>query len=115
MTVPPAMPTVNQITFGNDLGAEGAGRRQSIECGTPPCEYITYKLTDERRHCRRATTAPCTLRRVNTANSTDLGDPVVENVAANGLTFTFLPERRRHSATSEGDSRHGAGKPGRRP
>ena len=33
---------------------------------------------------------PCTLRRVNTADSDDSGDPVVEDVAASGLTFTFL-------------------------
>src|SRR3954471_9164245 len=38
-----AMPTASQITFGNELGAEGAGDGR-ILCGNP-CEYITYKLT----------------------------------------------------------------------
>jgi type II secretory pathway component PulJ len=74
LTVPPT--TVTQLTFGNNLGTpENANHR--ITCGTP-CEYITYKLVGN------------TLRRVNTSNSADAGEPVVENVATNGLSFTFL-------------------------
>ena len=46
---------------------------------------------------RRARGSPCsTLRRVNTANSTDPGDPVVENVVPGGLSL-HLPHERRHS------------------
>jgi prepilin-type N-terminal cleavage/methylation domain-containing protein len=78
--------TVNQITFGNDLGAQGAGNK-IVECGAP-CEYITYKLTDAAGDVP-CDESPCTLRRVNTANSADDGDPLVENVITNGLTFTF--------------------------
>src|SRR3712207_2757603 len=85
LTVPPT--TVSELTFGNDMGAPGAGNGVN-ECGTP-CEYITYKLTDTAGNAPCAT-APCTLRRVNSPNSDELGDPVVENVAANGLTFTLL-------------------------
>lgn len=98
LTVPPT--TVSQITFGNDMGAPGAGNGK-IECGTP-CEYITYKLTDS-AGTSPCNTAPCTLRRVNTANSADLGDPVVEDVAANGLTFTLLQGDGATLATNEGD------------
>jgi prepilin-type N-terminal cleavage/methylation domain-containing protein len=100
---PQAMPTATQITFGNELGAEGAGN-DKIECGTP-CEYITYKLSAP------STTAPCTLSpcstllRVNTANSTDSGDPVVENVVPGGLTFTYLKSNGTTLATSESDIR----------
>ncbi len=87
LTLPAGAPkTVNRITFGNDLGAEGAGNK-IVECGAP-CEYITYKLTDDASNAA-CTASPCTLRRVNTANSGDPGDPLVENVIANGLTFTF--------------------------
>jgi prepilin-type N-terminal cleavage/methylation domain-containing protein len=86
LAVPPT--TVTQLTFGNDLGNAGAANGK-IECGTP-CEYITYKLSDANNGtCTATATPPCTLRRVNTANSSDLGDPVVENVALNGLSFTF--------------------------
>jgi Tfp pilus assembly protein PilW len=91
---------VNQLTFGNDLSATGTAGRGVIQCGiTPPCEYITYKLTDGANSAVACTTASvtCTLRRVNTSDSTQAGDPVVENVApptgANpnrGLSFTFL-------------------------
>src|SRR5215212_7419624 len=42
---PQVMPAQTQITFGNELGAEGEGDG-TIECGNP-CEYITYKLTDD--------------------------------------------------------------------
>jgi type II secretory pathway component PulJ len=85
LAVPPT--SVAQLTFGNELGIAGAGNGK-IECGSP-CEYITYKLTDDTSNTM-CTAAPCTLHRVNTANSSDWGDPVVENVAVNGLTFTFL-------------------------
>jgi hypothetical protein len=98
LTVPPT--TVSQLTFGNDLGAPGAGNG-IIECGAP-CEYITYKLTDGAGNTPCAA-APCTLRRVNTANSGDLGDPVVEDVAANGLTFTLLQSDGATLATDESD------------
>ena len=85
LAVPPT--TVAQLTFGNELGA-GDG---VITCGSP-CEYITYKLTDSAGNngCTTAAAAPCTLRRVNTSNSAGPGEPMVENVAANGLSFTFL-------------------------
>ena len=89
LTVPPT--TVTQLTFGNDLGpAVGPGQGNGkIECGTP-CEYITYKLTDDTSNLA-CTAAPCSLRRVNTANSGDWGAPVTENVVVpNGLSFTFL-------------------------
>jgi prepilin-type N-terminal cleavage/methylation domain-containing protein len=100
---PQAMPSQTQITFGNELGAEGEGDG-TIKCGTP-CEYITYKLSAP------STTAPCTLSpcstllRVNTANSTDSGDPVVENVVPGGLTFTYLKSNGTTLATSESDIR----------
>jgi len=85
---PQAMPTATQITFGNDLGAGGAGN-EKIECGTP-CEYITYKLTDDDDASSDPCAAyPCDLRRVNAVDSTDPGSPVVENVMLNGLTFTY--------------------------
>lgn len=84
-----AMPTASQITFGNELGAGDL----KILCGSP-CEYITYKLTDDASGAA-CTAPPCTLRRVNVANSSAaLTNPrqhaVVEDVALNGLTFTYL-------------------------
>jgi hypothetical protein len=88
-----AMPTASQITFGNELvGAVGTDKAPKILCGTP-CEYITYKVTDDASNAL-CTVAPCTLRRVNAANSSAaLTNPiqhaVVENVALNGLTFTY--------------------------
>jgi Tfp pilus assembly protein PilW len=86
---PQAMPTVNQITFGNERGLEGAGNGE-IDClSAATCEYITYKLTTS-AGTTPCNAAPCTLRRVNAANSAGPGDPVVENVAANGLSFTYL-------------------------
>jgi len=87
LTVPPT--DVTQVTFGNDLpGAPGAGNGK-IECGSP-CEYITYKLTDDTSN-NPCTAAPCSLRRVNTANPGDWGQPVTENVLVpGGLSFTFL-------------------------
>jgi hypothetical protein len=87
---PQAMPTANQITFGNELGAEGDGD-ETILCDDP-CEYITYKLTDDvADSSAECTDSPCDLRRVNTANSTDPGAPVVDNaVFPGGLEFTYL-------------------------
>jgi Tfp pilus assembly protein PilW len=100
---PQQMPTATQITFGNDLGAPGAGNGL-IECGTP-CEYITYKLTNAAGDAAcTAATAPCTLRRVNGVNSAVAGDPVVENVAAGGLTFQYLKSDGT-AATNELDTR----------
>lgn len=94
------MPTATQITFGNERGDEGAGDRK-IDCPNPDdCEYITYKLTDDTDPLVECEEAPCTLRRVNTANSEDEGDPVVENVDPggpnNGIIFQYL--------TSDGDT-----------
>jgi competence protein ComGC len=89
--VPPGTPqVVTQLTFGNDHGPPELGN-DKIECGSP-CEYITYKLTDSAGNsgCTTVAAAPCTLRRVNTSNSADPGDPVVENVSPNGLSFTLL-------------------------
>ena len=85
-----AMPTASQITFGNELGAEGAGDGK-ILCGTP-CEYITYKLTDDvAGSSASCTVSPCDLRRVNAANSTGPGAPVVNNaVVPGGLDFTYF-------------------------
>jgi competence protein ComGC len=89
---PQAMPTATQITFGNDLGAAGVGNKK-IECPDPDnCEYITYKLSAP-SNAPPCTGSPCsTLLRVNTANSTDPGDPVVENVTPVGLNFTYYNE-----------------------
>ena len=89
---------VNELSFGNDLGAPGASDGV-ITCGTP-CEYITYKLTNANgtAACTVAEPQPpCTLWRANGDNS----GPVVENVAVNnaadaegtandGLSFTLL-------------------------
>jgi Tfp pilus assembly protein PilW len=101
---PQATPTVTQITFGNDLGdADGDGigdGNHKIECfDAASCEYITYKLTDDASDAA-CTASPCTLRRVNTANSTDPGDPMVENVIFNGLTFTYYES---DGTTAEGE------------
>ncbi|MDP9437890.1 MAG: prepilin-type N-terminal cleavage/methylation domain-containing protein [Actinomycetota bacterium] len=89
MTVSTTAYAFTQLTFGNDISAAGTAGAGKIECGSP-CEYITYKLTDDSSGTVACTVAPCTLRRVNTANSADAGDPIVENVAANGLSFTLL-------------------------
>src|SRR3712207_9459331 len=43
LTVPPT--AVSELTFGNDMGGPGDGDGV-ITCGIP-CEYITYKLTDD--------------------------------------------------------------------
>lgn len=95
LTAPPeAMPTASQITFGNELGASGDG---SIKClSASACEYITYKLTDDASGAA-CTAAPCTLRRVNTASSSDTGQPVVDFVRAPvsgnyGLRFKYFTE-----------------------
>jgi prepilin-type N-terminal cleavage/methylation domain-containing protein len=100
---PQAMPSLTQITFGNELGAEGQGNG-TIQCGTP-CEYITYKLTDDAAGSNAAcTVSPCDLRRVNTANSTDPGDPVVDNaVFPGGLDFTYLKSDGVTPATTESE------------
>jgi len=83
-----AMPTASQITFGNELGVVGDGQ---ILCGTP-CEYITYKLTDDAAGSNApCTDSPCDLRRVNANNSTGPGNPVVDNaVFPGGLDFTYF-------------------------
>jgi hypothetical protein len=90
---PQAMPSQTQITFGNELGAEGQGNG-TIGCGSP-CEYITYKLTDDANGSIAACTeSPCDLRRVNTVAASaanEPGDPVVDNaVFPGGLDFTYL-------------------------
>lgn len=76
-----SLPLSNQITFGNERGTSGNG---AIQCGTlASCEYITYKLTrtaSPSTACSAGVAGPCTLRRVNTSNATDLGEPVVEFV-----------------------------------
>ena len=96
---PPAQfPTANQITFGNELGSPGDG---TITCPTGgTCEYITYKLTAP-NSASACTAAPCTLRRVNAASSSGAGDPVVESVALNGLTFTYLLANGTTTATTD--------------
>jgi hypothetical protein len=98
-----AMPTASQITFGNELGAEGAGD-EKILCGTP-CEYITYKLTDDvALSTAPCNVSPCDLRRVNAANSsTGPGATVVNNaVFPGGLDFTYF-ESDGTTAESEGE------------
>jgi hypothetical protein len=96
---PKAMPTVDRITFGNELGAEGDGDG-IIDCPPPPdplppdynCEYITYKLTDDANgSSAQCLESPCDLRRVNTANPAAPGAPVVDNaVFPGGLEFAYL-------------------------
>lgn len=85
-----AMPSEARITLGNDLSSIGDGK---VECPNPEgrCEYITYKLTaaNSSRTCTE-TNAPCVLRRVNTRDSANAGDPVVEFVQPGGLTFTYF-------------------------
>ncbi len=100
---PQAMPTLNQITFGNELGAEDEGD-ETIQCGDP-CEYITYKLTDDVGGSSAAcTVSPCDLRRVNTNDSTNPGAPVVDNaVFPGGLDFTYLQSDGITPATTESD------------
>ena len=81
-----AMPTASQITFGNELvGAVGTDKAPKILCGTP-CEYITYKLTDDVAGSNApCTVSPCDLRRVNAINSTAApGDTVVNNAVVPG-------------------------------
>jgi hypothetical protein len=89
---PQAMPMANQITFGNELGAEGEGNEQ-IDClDADTCEYITYKLTDDvANSSAECTVSPCDLRRVNTNDSGAPGSPVVDNaVFPGGLDFAYL-------------------------
>lgn len=98
---PTNMPTPAQITFGNELGTTGDGR---ITCGSP-CEYITYKLLSTAAPTSACTTSndPCTLRRVNAANSSAPGDPVVEFVQAGGLQFSYLKNDSVTVATDQKD------------
>ncbi|MDP9437350.1 MAG: hypothetical protein M3P49_01155 [Actinomycetota bacterium] len=71
-----AWPTATRITFGNESGSPGD---RLIRCpSATSCEYITYKL------------AGSTLQRVNSANSSDAGQPVVEFVRPNGLRFRYF-------------------------
>jgi Tfp pilus assembly protein PilW len=100
---PQEMPSATQITFGNDLGAAGAGNKK-IECPDPDnCEYITYKLSAPSAD-PPCTASPCsTLLRVNTNNSNDPGDPVVENVTPAGLNFTYYNESGGPVAPSTGN------------
>ncbi len=92
---PAAMPSASQITFGNELGFPGDQRIQCPTGGT--CEYITYKLTDDASGAA-CTVSPCTLRRVNAANSSDTGQPVIEfvrapvagNASRYGLRFRYF-------------------------
>jgi Tfp pilus assembly protein PilW len=100
---PQAMPTATQITFGNDLGAAGVGNKK-VECpDADNCEYITYKLSAP-SNAPPCAGSPCsTLLRVNTANSADPGDPVVENVTPAGLNFTYFKSDGTPATTSEGE------------
>jgi prepilin-type N-terminal cleavage/methylation domain-containing protein len=100
---PQAIPWPYQITFGNELADEGEGDG-TIDCGDP-CEYITYKLTDDVAGSTAACAAsPCDLRRVNTVDSAaDPGAPVVDNaVFPGGLDFTYLKSDGT-KATTEGE------------
>lgn len=83
---PKAMPTATQITFGNDLDGDG-----KVTCPNTAnkCEYITYRQDGD------------TLVRVNAADSAGTGDPVVEFIAPNGLTFTYLKSDGSALTTSE--------------
>ena len=102
---PQAMPDPAQITFGNERGAEGEGNGQ-IDCLAPDnCEYITYKLTDDANgSAAQCTDSPCDLRRVNTANPTDPGAPVVDNaVFPGGLEFAYLKSDGVTPATTESE------------
>jgi Tfp pilus assembly protein PilW len=100
---PQEMPTATQITFGNDLGAAGAGNKK-IECpDADNCEYITYRLSAP-SNASPCAASPCsTLLRVNTIDSTDPGDPLVENVTPAGLNFTYYDESGDPIAPGTGD------------
>ncbi len=108
-----AMPTSNQITFGNNLATNepasdpNSPSRIRIYNSTTnvldPNEEITYALS--------GTGPPYTLQRsVNTVCNVSLGavcpvldtNPVVDNVVANGLQFTYL-KRDGTPATSEAE------------
>lgn len=97
----PAMPTATQITFGNESNYEDGVAPENgdkkIRCpgGSYPCEYISYKLTSTANPsvtCTAATAPPCTLRRVNTANVANNGDPLVESVEPGSLQFRYFEE-----------------------
>lgn len=104
ITSPPAaMPTAAQITFGNELNNSTQPKGNGIiDCnpsgaavgdpGYTPCEYITYKLTDDASGAV-CTAAPCTLRRVNAANSSVAGAPVVEFVRPPDTTAPIDPDQ----------------------
>src|SRR5829696_6042535 len=92
MGSPADLPWPTQITFGNELGAEGQGDGK-IDCPDDEnCEYITYKLTDNDEASNvDCTVSPCDLRRVNRDDSTAVGAPVVENaIVPGGLDFTYF-------------------------
>jgi prepilin-type N-terminal cleavage/methylation domain-containing protein len=100
---PQAAPWPYQITFGNESGGEGDGDG-TIDCpDADDCEYITYKLTgDDELSGDECNVSPCDLRRVNTDDSTDLGNPVVENaIVPGGLDFAYLKSDGT-TATTEG-------------
>lgn len=83
-TATAAMPTETQITFGNELNGD-----EKIDCPNPAgvCEYITYKLSPADLANPGATR---TLQKVNTDNSDGAGQPVVEFVEPDGLTFEYF-------------------------
>jgi type II secretory pathway component PulJ len=73
--------SANQITFGNDLNGDWK-LGCPISLTDTRCEFITYKVSSS---------APYTLRRVNTSTPTSSGEPVVEHVNGSaGLTFDYL-------------------------
>lgn len=77
------IPSSSQITFGNDLNGNWRVECPSVPSASNPREYITYKLVGN------------TLRRVNTCDSADTGQPVVEFVQdvdgdSSPLTFTYM-------------------------
>lgn len=89
---PPAVPsTATQITFGNERGASGDGKITCPDAAT--CEYITYKLASASDPVAACSVAPCTLVRNATSigsNPASGGQPVVEFVELDGLTFEYL-------------------------
>jgi prepilin-type N-terminal cleavage/methylation domain-containing protein len=94
--------TNNQVTFGNDLNGD---RRLTCDpLAVTGCEYITYKLTSAANPANACTASPCSLRRVNGANSASAGDSVVDNVAVNGLTFTYLKSDGTALTSADGES-----------
>ena len=110
---PQAMPTSQQITFGNDLGSTSTPANRKIDCnpsgaapgtsGYTSCEYITYRLS--------CTGSPYKLLRINAAaayqcgsgGSGSYGDPVAENVKPGGLEFKYFKSDGSTLATSESE------------